>query len=73
MSSLDDLDPEQRTRIEQFKEKHGKEWQSNLSELWWSGKDDRETNGHLLRQIRNRLGPTWLSNLPSDGAKAKKK
>ncbi len=29
--------------------------------LWESGRDALEADGALLRQVRNRLGPTWLA------------
>jgi len=49
-----DLTPEQLLRIEQFKEKHGREWRSTLQLMWSTGTDVRQPDGHLLRQIRNR-------------------
>ena len=43
-----------------FRSKHGRDWKEKLVNAWLDGSDTKETNGHLLRQLRNRLGPTWL-------------
>lgn len=42
----------------------GLPWKEELSHLWSTGQDDGRRDGRLLRQIRNRLGPDWLINLP---------
>ena len=60
---LADLTEEQAQRLKDFARKHGKDWKSVLSSMWWTGRDANEPDGHLLRQIRNQAGPTWLSNL----------
>ncbi len=61
--SLDDLEPEQRAALIAFRDKYGRTWKTELNDRWLNGKDASEPNGHLLRQIRNRQGPTWLNNL----------
>lgn len=73
MSSLDKLNTEQRARIEEFKTYHGKKWKDVLAEMWWSGKDAQQADDHLLRQVRNQLGPQWLSSLPADKFNAPKR
>jgi hypothetical protein len=35
-------------------------WKDHLVTCWMNGADANEPNGHLLRQVRNRLGPQWL-------------
>lgn len=62
-AKLSDLNPEQRQRLEEFAKKHGSTWRATLHNMWWTGDDARQTNGHLLRQIRNQFGPVWLANL----------
>jgi len=58
----DQLNDEQRAALEKFKTKYGKNWKLVLAEKWWTGADAAEPDGHLLRQIRNRLGPEWLAS-----------
>lgn len=53
--------PEQVYAIDAFKAKYGQYWKDELASKWWSGTDCDEPNGHLLRQVRNTLGPQWLS------------
>lgn len=55
------LTVEQLTALRRFSEKHGYQWKAKLKSLWASGKDDTQPDGALLRQIRNDLGPKWLS------------
>ena len=52
---------EQLAAVRAFKEKHGHDWKVDLLNAWLTGKDASEPNGHLLRQVRNQFGPTWLS------------
>jgi len=54
---------EQLAAVEAFAAKYGKikgGWKEHLLTVWMSGADEREPNGHLLRQVRNQCGPTWL-------------
>jgi hypothetical protein len=60
---LDDLEPDQRARLIEFRDANGPLWKEKLSNLWWTGRDDRLQDGHLLRQIRNQFGPQWLTKL----------
>lgn len=62
--SWDDLTEAQRTTLREFKERVGACWREALMRHWMTGTDTNLICGHLLRQIRNRLGPEWLSNLP---------
>lgn len=57
---VDDLETDQRKALESFMERHGRQWKETLLSYWLNGKDAQEPGGHLLRQIRNRLGPQWL-------------
>jgi len=52
---------EQLIRLQAFKSQHGRNWKSELLNQWLCGKDASQTDGHLLRQVRNQLGPSWLS------------
>lgn len=54
--------PEQLAAIEAFRVKNGRHWKERLSTAWATGRDEREPNGHLLRQVRNNFGPEWLQS-----------
>jgi hypothetical protein len=58
-----ELTQEQLDRLNAFKEQHGRNWKDKLRTLWMQGKDANEPQGHLLRQIRNRIGPSGLDKL----------
>jgi hypothetical protein len=60
---LDDLPPDQRARLIEFRDANGALWKEKLSNLWSTGRDDQQVDGHLLRQIRNQKGPSWLYKL----------
>ena len=53
--------------IRYFAARYGRHWKSRLNSMWWSGSDASEVNGAVLRQIRNELGPVWLSKYVLDG------
>lgn len=53
--------PEQLSRLQSFAQAHGRYWKRELSDMWQDGRDAREQDGHLLRQVRNQLGPRWLA------------
>lgn len=61
--STPELTPEQRTRLIEFAEQHGANWKAKLKRLWWSGKDEQQKDGHLLRQVRNSVGPHRLNDV----------
>lgn len=54
--------PEQLAALRAFATKYGNTWRQELADRWWNGTDANEPNGHLLRQLRNQLGPRWLGN-----------
>lgn len=58
-----EVTPEQLARLESFAREHGPRWRDVLRELWWTGRDDRQPDGHLLRQVRNRVGPRLLDRV----------
>lgn len=67
--SWEDLTPEQCERLIGFRIYHsqrGRPWKEELLRLWAAGHDTAERDGHLLRQIRDQFGPTWLTNLPEN-------
>lgn len=60
---MPDLKPEWRDALIRFKERHGRNWKADLKTLWWTGRDATQEDGHLLRQIRNHIGPSKLDKL----------
>jgi hypothetical protein len=59
-SSKVSLTAEQQSALVAFATRHGRNWKSALRRLWDTGRDDREPDGPLLRQVRNTLGPSGL-------------
>lgn len=57
------LNEDQCKRLIEFAVENGKGWQQKLLDLWMSGKDASERDGHLLRQVRNVIGPSGLLKL----------
>lgn len=55
---------EQSAALLLFKLKHPLDWKTKLATAWIYGTDTKEPQGHLLRQIRNQCGPTWLAHAP---------
>lgn len=51
------LNKEQAQALVAWAEKRGQHWKAHLIAHWSAGSE----NNHLLRQVRNTLGPTWLS------------
>ncbi len=52
--------PEQLERLRSFATAYGINWKRALTDAWLAGLDERMQDGHLLRQVRNQLGPRWL-------------
>ena len=68
-ASWDDLTPEQAERLRNFKAQYApqcRSWKQRLLDMWFLGFDTDEPNGHLLRQIRNQHGPSWLIALKDE-------
>lgn len=53
--------PDQLQRLVRYAERHGRDWKSHLTLDWSTGKDVSQPDGHLLRQVRNQMGPAWLA------------
>lgn len=51
---------DQLTALTAYKTKYGRQWKTKLLTAWLYGTDCKEPAGHLLRQVRNQLGPQWL-------------
>lgn len=51
---------EQLEVLKAFAAKYGRTWKAVLRDAWITGRDEREPNSALLRQVRNQLGPRWL-------------
>lgn len=52
---------EQLEALQEFAAKYGRYWKDELRTQWLHGTDAHEPKGHLLRQVRNQLGPKWLT------------
>jgi hypothetical protein len=57
------INNEQKEALQQFKSKHGRNWKLELRLRWMRGTDVNEANGHLLRQVRNNVGPSGLDKI----------
>lgn len=55
--------PEQIEALRKFAKRHGPAWRTVLLHAWASGEDTRCEDGHLLRQLRNQVGPQGLKKL----------
>lgn len=53
--------PEQMRVLRELAARRGKSWKNDLMRMWLDGSDANQPEGHLLRQVRNQLGPTWLN------------
>ena len=53
---------EQLRALQAFANKNGRQWKAALLSAWLSGRDEREPQSHLRRQVRNRFGPLWLNS-----------
>jgi hypothetical protein len=59
--------PEQLAAVAAYAARHGRTWRADLGAAWSTGRDTREPDGHLLRQVRNTCGPAWLATVtPAD-------
>jgi hypothetical protein len=58
-----EITAEQTAALQGFANKHGRKWKGTLSDMWMNGQDERQPNSHLLRQVRNQFGPSWLYNV----------
>lgn len=57
---MDTLTLEQIDALKRFKASYGRTWKSQLNTLWFSGRDERQADAGLLRQVRNSIGPSGL-------------
>lgn len=55
-----ELPPETLDRIRAFADQHGPDWRNVLRDMWMTGADTSQPDGHLLRAVRNRIGPSGL-------------
>lgn len=56
-----ELNTVQYDRLVNFASSYGSDWRNILLTMWQRGADCREPDGHILRQIRNNFGPSWLA------------
>ncbi len=61
---------QQAVALARFASRHGRQWKSKLKPAWERGTDHAMPNGGLLRQVRNELGPQWLSGYALQGSSA---
>jgi hypothetical protein len=57
--------PEEMRALKEFAMNKGPLWKTSLTHLWNTGADVNALHsgtGYLLRRLRNRLGPKWLTN-----------
>jgi hypothetical protein len=54
--------PAQLAALKAYAAKHGLQWRRKLADAWLIGADATDPDGHLLRQLRNTLGPSWLAS-----------
>lgn len=52
---------QQLAAIRNFARIYGRRWKEHLNDFWCSGRDEREEDAALLRQLRNDFGPSWLA------------
>jgi hypothetical protein len=55
--------PDQLAAVAAYAARHGRTWRADLAAAWSTGRDTAEPDGHLLRQVRNTYGPTWLATV----------
>jgi len=55
--------PDQLAAVAAYAARHGRTWRADLAAAWWTGRDAAEPAGHLLRQVRNTYGPSWLATV----------
>ena len=62
------LTEEQRQALLAFRENNGRFWKTRLTECWMLSDYPNVPKEHtaLLQQVRNRLGPVWLTDLKSE-------
>lgn len=66
-SDPNDLDDAMMSALLDWRRRKGRSWKQMLNDAWRTGADDDDPRGSSLRQIRNRLGPSWLVDLrPTD-------
>ena len=58
-----DLKPEHRAALKAYALRNGQFWKRRLLVAWSTGRDADEPDGPLLREIRNRHGPSLLQGL----------
>jgi hypothetical protein len=64
---LDKLTAEQRQAVIDYAKAHGDDWQRKLRRDWMRAGSSWDGPYHLLQQVRNSHGPSWLAKVrPSD-------
>jgi hypothetical protein len=67
------LSPELLDRLRRFAEGNGRTWRAKLREVWLRGDEARYPDSHLLRQLRNAVGPSGLDRVELYPGKPKPK
>lgn len=59
----DELTADELSALRTYAADHGRQWKEALSISWINGGDHmKQPDGWALQRLRNRLGPSWLSN-----------
>lgn len=63
------LRADQFNAIKAWAKLHGRNWKAPLRDAWMEGDYQGFHDSHLLQQVRNTFGPSWLVRfvLPKDG------
>jgi hypothetical protein len=61
---------EQLAAIISFAQDNGRNWKAELNHSWMNANYAGRTDGHLLQQVRNQFGPSWLVKFKLKAAKA---
>jgi hypothetical protein len=52
---------EQIEALKEWAKLHGRNWKAPLRDAWMDGDYHGFENSHLLQQVRNTFGPSWLA------------
>jgi hypothetical protein len=71
---MDTPNTEQLEALRLFAVANGRSWKAELNALWYNGAYDNANLGgapaHLLQQVRNGYGPSWLVRFRANWPKA---
>lgn len=65
MKATEKPNREQLNALRKYAQRHGRNWKQSLRDVWFNGRYDWDGDGDIscyLQQVRNQLGPSWLTN-----------